>query len=80
MTNTKTYDGTKSASTVPTITSGTVATGDTPNFSVKFDSPNVGTGLTLTLARARSMTATAGTNYMRTCFDAVRYRRNRPKH
>ena len=68
-TNTKTYDGTKSAAAKPTITSGTLANGDTPNFSEKFDSPNVGTGLTLTPA-GQVNDGNGGNNYTYT-FDAV---------
>ena len=48
VTNTKTYDGTKSAAAMPTITSGTLASGDTANFIETYGTPNVGTGLTLT--------------------------------
>src|SRR5208337_362586 len=47
-TNTKVYDGTTSAAATPTITSGTLATGDTANFTEAYASKNVGTGLTLT--------------------------------
>ena len=36
VTNTKTYDGTKSAAATPTITSGTLASGDTANFIEKY--------------------------------------------
>jgi hypothetical protein len=46
--NTKTYDGTKSAAaTTPTITSGSLAAGDTANFTESYTTANVGTGLTL---------------------------------
>src|SRR5439155_17225850 len=47
-TNTKVYDGTTSAAATPTITSGSLATGDTANFTETYGSKNVGTGLTLT--------------------------------
>lgn len=48
-TNTKVYDGTTAATTsAPTITSGTLATGDTSTFIETFDTKNVGTGKTLT--------------------------------
>ena len=60
MTNTKTYDGTTSASAMPTITSGSLATGDTANFTETYSTRNVGTGLTLTPS-GRSTTATAVT-------------------
>jgi len=46
--NTKTYDGTTSAAGLPTITSGSLAPGDTPNFVETYNTRNVGTGLTLT--------------------------------
>ncbi len=47
-TNTKAYDGTTSAAAVPTITGGTLATGDTASFTETYDNKNVGTGKTLT--------------------------------
>ena len=47
-TNTKIYDGTTSAAAVPTITSGSLGTGDTANFIETYSTRNVGTGLTLT--------------------------------
>jgi fibronectin-binding autotransporter adhesin len=47
-TNTKGYDGNTSAAAVPTVTSGTIQPGDTPNFTETYDNPNVGTGKTLT--------------------------------
>ncbi|MFI5458140.1 MAG: beta strand repeat-containing protein, partial [Isosphaerales bacterium] len=46
--NTKTYDGTTTASAVPTITSGSLVIGDTPNFTEVYSTRNVGIGLTLT--------------------------------
>jgi len=46
--NTKVYDGTTSATAVPTITSGSLATGDTADFTETYSTRNVGTGLTLT--------------------------------
>jgi hypothetical protein len=47
-TNTKNYDGTISAAAIPTITAGTLAAGDTANFSETYAGKNAGTGLTLT--------------------------------
>ena len=44
VTNTKIYDGTTSAAAVPTITSGSLATGDTANFTETYNTRNVGTG------------------------------------
>src|SRR5205085_9265123 len=48
--NSKTYDGTTSAAATPTVTSGTVQTGDTANFTESYDNKNVGTSKTLTPA------------------------------
>jgi len=48
--NSKTYDGTTSAAAIPTITSGSVQTGDTANFTEAYATKNAGTGETLTLA------------------------------
>src|ERR687887_36806 len=47
-TNTKVYDATTSAAATPTITSGTLVSGDTANFTESYDNKNVGTGKTLT--------------------------------
>jgi hypothetical protein len=47
-TNTKAYDGNTSAAAVPTITSGSLASGDTAAFSETYDTKAVGTGKTLT--------------------------------
>ena len=47
-TATKGYDGTTTSSATPTITSGSLASGDTAAFSETFDNRNVGTGKTLT--------------------------------
>ncbi len=46
--NTKVYDGTTSAAAVPTITSGSLAAGDTADLIETYNTKNVGTGLTLT--------------------------------
>ena len=72
-TNTKIYDGTTTAAATPTITSGSLATGDTAAFTETYDTKNVGTGKTLTasgfgqrrqqrqqLQRTRSSTASTG--------------------
>ena len=45
--NTKPYDGTNSAAATPTITSGSLVAGDTPDFTESYSTVNVGTGLTL---------------------------------
>ena len=48
--NSKVYDGTATAAAVPTISSGSLAAGDTAAFSEGYGSKNAGTGLTLTAA------------------------------
>ena len=48
--NNKVYDGTTIAGAVPTVTSGSLASGDTASFSETYDTKNVGTGKTLTPA------------------------------
>jgi len=52
--NSKTYEGTTSAAAIPTITTGTLGTGDSPSFSETYalsppslSPPYVGTGLTM---------------------------------
>ncbi len=42
-TNTKVYDATTGSATNPTITTGTLAAGDTPNFTEAYSNSNVGT-------------------------------------
>jgi hypothetical protein len=46
--NTRTYNGLTDAAATPTITSGSIMTGDTPNFIEAYASKNAGIGLTLT--------------------------------
>jgi hypothetical protein len=46
----KGYDGTTGSSSVPTISSGSLAPGDVADFTESFDTKNVGTGKTLTPA------------------------------
>ena len=49
--NTKAYNGTTSAAAVPTVTSGSVQTGDSaPAWTETYDTKNAGTGKTLTPA------------------------------
>ncbi|MBP6974862.1 MAG: peptidoglycan-binding protein [Candidatus Pacebacteria bacterium] len=48
VTDTKVYDGDDSSSGVPTVTSGTLAGGDSLDFTQSYDSKNIGTGKTLT--------------------------------
>jgi hypothetical protein len=61
-TDSKVYDGTTSSVGVPTITTGSLAAGDSAAFTQTFDTRNVGTGKTL--AAAGSVTdGNSGTNY-----------------
>ena len=57
----KVYDGTTSSAGIPTITSGSLATGDTATFSQTYDSKNVGTNRVLT--PAISFTSGSAANY-----------------
>ena len=68
-TNTRNYDGTTSAAATPTITAGTLAAGDTANFTETYNSKNVGTGKTLTPAGTVT-DGNSGNNYTYT-FTAV---------
>jgi hypothetical protein len=61
--NTKPYDGTTSASAVPTITSGSLAGTDTAAFSETYAGKNVGTGITLTPTGTAS-DGNSGNNYI----------------
>ena len=60
--STKVYDGTTSSTATPTITGGSLATGDTAAFSETFDTKNVGTGKTLTAAGSVN-DGNSGNNY-----------------
>ena len=64
-TNTKIYDGTISATAIPTITGGTLALVSTTRhgFTESYDNKNVGTGKTLTAASS-SRTTAGGNNYV----------------
>jgi hypothetical protein len=64
-TNTKTYDRTTSATGVPTITSGSLATGDSVTWSETYDTKDVGTSKTLTPAGTVS-DGNGGANYAMT--------------
>jgi filamentous hemagglutinin family protein len=46
--NTKTYDGTTTATATPTVTSGTIYDPDTGHFTESYNTSNAGAGLTLT--------------------------------
>ena len=59
---TKVYDGTTSSTATPTITGGSLATGDTAAFTETFDTRNVGTGKTLTATGSVS-DGNGGSNY-----------------
>lgn len=48
--NTKQYDGTTSAAAIPSVTSGAVQGSDVAAFTETYDTPNAGTGKTLTPA------------------------------
>ena len=48
--STKVYDGTTSATALPTITAGSLVTGDIAAFTETYSTKNVGTGKTLTVA------------------------------
>ena len=48
--DTKVYDGTTSSNGNPTVTTGTLAPGDTASFTQSFANKNVGTSKTLTPA------------------------------
>ena len=61
--DTKIYDGGVSASATPSITSGTLASGDSPSFTETYSTKNAGTGLTLT--PSGSVTSSIeGNNYL----------------
>jgi predicted ribosomally synthesized peptide with SipW-like signal peptide len=62
VTDTKGYDGTVTSAGVPTITSGTLASGDSATWTQSYDSATVGTGKTLTPAGTVS-DGNGGANY-----------------
>ena len=62
-TATKNYDGNTSSTVTPTITTGSLAAGDTAAFSETFDTPDVGTGKTLTAAGSVN-DGNGGANYV----------------
>jgi hypothetical protein len=62
VTDTKSYDGTTASTGTPTITSGSLASGDTVTWTQSFDTKNVGTGKTLTPAGTVS-DGNGGLNY-----------------
>ncbi len=62
-TNTKPYDGNTSAAATPTLTAGSIQTGDTePAWTETYDTANVGTGKTLTPA-GTVIDGNGGANY-----------------
>ena len=62
-TNTKPYDGSTTAAAVPTLTAGSIQSGDTaPAWTETYDSPNAGTSKTLTPAGLVS-DGNGGANY-----------------
>ncbi len=58
----KTYDGTASSVGVPTITAGSIVTGDSGSFSQSFDNKNAGTGKML-IAAGTVKDGNGGGNY-----------------
>ena len=70
VTDTKVYDGTTTSAATPAITVGTLAPGDTANFTEAFDNKNVGTGKRLTPSGSVS-DGNSGNNY------AVTFAKNR---
>jgi alpha-L-arabinofuranosidase len=60
--NSKTYDGTTNAAATPTITAGSLQTGDSANFTESYSTDNAGTGKTLTPAGSVS-DGNSGNNY-----------------
>jgi len=70
--NTKTYDGTTSAASKPTITTGALITPDTASWSETYDTKNVGSNKMLTPAGTVT-DGNGGNNYNVTfCRDSVR--------
>ena len=59
--DTKVYDSTMSSDETPQVTLGSIASGDTANFSQAYDTKDVGTGKTLTPSGSVTTTATAAT-------------------
>ncbi len=62
-TNTKVYDSATSSAAVPSITVGTLAGGDTSNFTQSYNTPNVGTSKILTPSGAVN-DGNGGGNYL----------------
>src|SRR5207245_152381 len=62
VTDSKVYDGTTASAATPSISSGTIAGGDTASFSQTFDTRTVGTGKTLT-ASGSVLDGNGGDNY-----------------
>ena len=63
VTSTKTYDGTTSSTATPTITGGSLVSGDVAVFSETFDTKNIGAGKTLTVAGSVN-DGNSGNNYV----------------
>jgi hypothetical protein len=62
VTDTKQYDSTTSSAPTPTISSGSLASGDTANFTQAFSTATIGTGKTLTPSGSVS-DGNSGNNY-----------------
>jgi len=67
--DTKIYDGTTSSGGTPTITAGSLATGDSPNFTQVFDSPHV--DATKVRPSGTANDGNSGKNYAYTFNDAA---------
>ena len=61
--NSKIYDGSTSAAALPTISAGTLVSGDTAAFSESYGTKNVGIGITLTAAGS-VIDGNSGNNYV----------------
>ena len=62
-TNSKTYDGTTSAAAIPTITTGTLATGDTQTFSEVYSTKDAGSGNKTLVPSGTVTDGNSGNNY-----------------
>ncbi len=62
-TDTREYNGTTSSSVIPTVTTGTIVTGDTGSWTQSFENRNVGTNKKLTPAGSIS-DGNSGNNYL----------------
>jgi len=68
-TNTKAYDGTTTATATPTVTAGSLVTGDTATWTEVYTSATAGTGKTLTASAGTVTDGNGGNNYAVTFVD-----------